>query len=78
MLHCLNIEMRLDMYWNITDTALALALNKAINVASLAVHWIIPAPGPGSEFRKHSGRPMDFASQSVMTISSSVIAGLDF
>lgn len=56
--------------------ALALAPSNATSVASLAVPWMTPPPLPPEQARNSAGRSNILPSQSIITTSSSVHAGL--
>jgi hypothetical protein len=53
----------------------SLAATTAVTMTSLAVPWIMPPPPFELVLRKHSGSPMRLLSQSIITVSSSVMAG---
>lgn len=58
------------------ETARALAPNNATNVASLAVPWITPPPLPPEHAKNSDGKSNILPSQSNITTSNSVHAGL--
>ena len=49
------------------------AATRAVNTTSLAVPWMIPPPSPS--LKNSFGRAMSLATQSMTTVSSSVMAG---